>query len=85
MDEDWERRLLSQQLRVELGRLPDHYRKVVVLRYLHEFSTADVAVILDTSESRVRTLAHRAMTKLRDNWEQGGELPCQIDSKSLPL
>lgn len=83
LDEEWERRQLSEQLYQELQRLPDHYREVIVLRYLHEFSTADTALILDTNEARVRTLTHRAMTKLRTNWEKGGVLPCKIDSKSL--
>lgn len=84
MDEEWERRELSQQLHQELQRLPEHYREVIVLRYLHEFSAADAALILGTNEGHVRTLSHRAMTKLRANWEQGGVLPCKIDSKSLP-
>jgi RNA polymerase sigma-70 factor (ECF subfamily) len=73
-DSEWERRLLHEQLLQELNRLPDHYRNVVVLRYIHEFSVADTAIIMGTSDSRVRVLTHRAILKLRENWEQGGTL-----------
>ncbi|MGZ4032542.1 MAG: RNA polymerase sigma factor [Tumebacillaceae bacterium] len=82
--DDWERLLLTRQLTEALQQLPDHYREVVVLRFLHEFSVADTANILHTSESRVRVLTHRALLKLRQLWDQGGEAACQmIDSKCL--
>jgi RNA polymerase sigma-70 factor, ECF subfamily len=71
-DSEWERRLLHEQLLQELDRLTDPYRNVVVLRYINEFSVADTAIIMGTTDSRVRVLTHRAILKLRENWEQGG-------------
>lgn len=82
--EDVERLLLTQQLSEAMGQLPDSYREVVALRYLHDFSVADTAIILNTSDSRVRVLTHRALLKLRDIWETGGETACtKIDFNYL--
>lgn len=83
-DTDWERLQLTQQLMEALQQLPDHYRDVVVLRYIHDFNVADTALILQTNEGRVRLLTHRALLKLREIWERGGVTACQmIDSKCL--
>ena len=73
IDTEWEHRVLQEHLMQELHRLPEHYREVVLLRYLHEFSVADAATIMGTNEARVRLLTHRAILKLRENWEEGGE------------
>lgn len=74
LDGEWERKVLHEQLMSEMQRLPEHYRNVVLLRYIHEFSVADTATILGMNEGRVRLLAHRAILKLRENWEEGGEV-----------
>ncbi|KEO84659.1 RNA polymerase sigma factor [Tumebacillus flagellatus] len=75
-DGEWKRMLLQQELREALLQIPDHYRDVVVLRYLHDFHVGDAAVILGMTEAKVRMLTHRAILKLRDVWERegGGEL-----------
>jgi RNA polymerase sigma-70 factor, ECF subfamily len=83
-EDDWERLLLTQHLTEALQQLPDHYRNVLTLRYLHEFSVADTGIIMHTNDARVRVLTHRALLKLREIWDGGGEAACQmIDSKCL--
>jgi RNA polymerase sigma-70 factor (ECF subfamily) len=47
-----------------LGALPDAQRSVVVLRYYHGFSEADVAEILDCPRGTVKSRLHGAMARL---------------------
>jgi RNA polymerase sigma-70 factor (ECF subfamily) len=44
-----------------VGRLPDDRRRAVVLRFVDEMSTAEIAGILGRSEGAVRVLIHRAL------------------------
>lgn len=42
-------------------RLPDDRRQAVILRFVHELGTDEIAEILDRSEGAVRVLLHRAL------------------------
>jgi RNA polymerase sigma-70 factor, ECF subfamily len=53
--------ILSQAL----DRLPDIYRDVVVMRYLHETDTAETAENLNITESNVKVRLHRACSMMR--------------------
>ena len=44
-----------------LGRLPGERRQAMVLRFVDELSTAEIAGILGRSEGAVRVLLHRAL------------------------
>jgi RNA polymerase sigma-70 factor (ECF subfamily) len=44
-----------------VGRLSGDRRRAVVLRFVHEMSTAEIAGVLDRSEGAVRVLIHRAL------------------------
>jgi len=44
-----------------VARLPGDRRRAVVLRFVHELSTAEIAGILGRSEGAVRVLIHRAL------------------------
>jgi RNA polymerase sigma-70 factor, ECF subfamily len=44
-----------------LRRLPDDRRRAVLLRFVDEMSTAEIAGVLDRSEGAVRVLIHRAL------------------------
>ena len=48
-----------------LLRLPEEQRTVLILRYLHSYSHAEVAQQLGKSEEAVRALQHRAQARLR--------------------
>jgi len=39
---------------------------VLVLRYVHEMSTAEIAAVLGKSEGAVRVLVHRALRSVAD-------------------
>lgn len=49
-----------------LGRLDVKHRAVVVLRYLLDWTEADVAVALDIPKGTVKSRLHRALGKLRE-------------------
>lgn len=56
-----------------VARLPDDRRRAVVLRFVEEMSTAEIAGILGRSEGAVRVLLHRALrTVARDLEKRGG-------------
>jgi RNA polymerase sigma-70 factor (ECF subfamily) len=47
-----------------VARLPADRRRAIVLRFVEELSTAEIAGILGKSEGAVRVLIHRALTSL---------------------
>ena len=56
-----------------LDRLPKPERQALLLSALDELSTAEIAGIMQKSESAVRALIHRARTRLRDRLRKGGK------------
>ncbi len=54
-----------------LGRLPDDYREVLVLRHLEGLGFAEIAERLDRSPGAVRILWTRALKRLRDELAGG--------------
>jgi len=55
-----------------VGRLPADRRRAVVLRFVEEMSTAEIAGVLGRSEGAVRVLLHRALrTVARDLGRRG--------------
>ena len=60
----------SQVLTAAIGRLPDDYRTVLTLRYLHGQSFEEIAGELQRSNNAVRQLWSRAVFRLRQELEQ---------------
>ncbi len=59
-----------------LRRLPRRQREAVVLRYLADFSEADVAVVMRCSEGTVKSHCARGLAALRrhlSEYQEGGE------------
>lgn len=52
--------------------MPRHFREVLVLRDLQEFSYAEISEILGISLSAVKTRLHRARTAFRDHFVRNG-------------
>ena len=50
-----------------IERLPEDRRRVIVLRFVNELSTAEIAAILGRSEGAVRVLLHRALRAVADD------------------
>jgi RNA polymerase sigma-70 factor (ECF subfamily) len=55
-----------------VGRLPADRRRAVVLRFVEEMSTAEIAGILGRSEGAVRVLIHRALRTVARDLGRGG-------------
>lgn len=55
-----------------LDRLPKAERQALLLSALEELSTAEIATIMNKSESAVRALIFRARTRLRERLGKGG-------------
>jgi RNA polymerase sigma-70 factor (ECF subfamily) len=63
-----------------VGRLPGERRQAMVLRFVDELSTAEIAGVLGRSEGAVRVLIHRALKSVakdlaskRDGGERGSD------------
>jgi RNA polymerase sigma-70 factor, ECF subfamily len=54
-----------------VARLPDDRRRAVILRFVDEMSTAEIAAILGRSEGAVRVLLHRALRSVADDLRGG--------------
>jgi RNA polymerase sigma-70 factor (ECF subfamily) len=55
-----------------VGRLPADRRRAVVLRFVEEMSTAEIAGVLGRSEGAVRVLLHRALRTVARDLGRGG-------------
>lgn len=58
-------RIRAEELLAALDELPEPYRTVVELRYVHDWSVAEVATALDRKEVTVRSDAHRGVAMVR--------------------
>jgi len=56
----------AEMLRAAIGRLPENYRVVIMLRYSADMSYAATAAYLDVPVTTVETRLHRAKKALRD-------------------
>ena len=59
---------LSQEVRAVLKKVPEKYRTVLVLRDLENFSTSEIAAILDRKEATIRWRLAEARSKFQKLW-----------------
>ncbi|RPI75682.1 MAG: sigma-70 family RNA polymerase sigma factor, partial [Planctomycetaceae bacterium] len=59
---------LEQEVRHVLEGIPEHYRTVLVLRDLENFSTSEIAAILNRKEATIRWRLAETQTKLQQIW-----------------
>jgi len=60
-----EDRQVKQQLRAGIGRLTSDQQRAILLRFAEELPLAEVARLMGKSEGAVKTLQHRAVSRLR--------------------
>ncbi|PIS04788.1 MAG: hypothetical protein COT81_04545 [Candidatus Buchananbacteria bacterium CG10_big_fil_rev_8_21_14_0_10_42_9] len=53
------------QLEKYLTQLKDEYREIIILRYIDELDTAEVAEIIEKSKGATRVLLHRSLAQLK--------------------
>ena len=56
---------ISRKLAEGVQRLPANYQEVIILRFINQMSHAEVAEIMNTTESHVRVLQYRALHRMR--------------------
>jgi len=61
---------LQQEVRQVLDAIPEQYRTVLVLRDLENFSTSEIAAILDRKEATIRWRLAEARTRFQRIWER---------------
>jgi RNA polymerase sigma-70 factor, ECF subfamily len=62
-----------RHVREAIGRLPETYRTVLLLRDIEELSTAEAAAVLGLSENAVKIRLHRARQALRSQILRSGD------------
>jgi RNA polymerase sigma-70 factor, ECF subfamily len=61
----------SRQIQVLLNELSEDYRAAVILRYWYDYSYVEIAEILDTTESAIKSRLFRARQMLGEKLENG--------------
>lgn len=64
-EEEVESLELQETIQVEIMKLPEKYRSVIVLKYIEELSLKEVSEILDLPVGTVKTRIHRGREALR--------------------
>lgn len=59
-------RRLLESIQVAMGDLPEQQRTAIILCRYHALSYREIAEVMETTESAVRSLIHRATVSLRD-------------------
>ena len=70
--QDVERGLLADCLQVGLQHLTEDQRQVILLKFVENYSNAQVARMLRKTEGAVKSLQHRALASLRKALEREG-------------
>jgi RNA polymerase sigma-70 factor (ECF subfamily) len=68
-----ERESKRQRVWAVLTHLPEHYRHVLVLKYMEEFKVAEIALIMGKTEKAVESLLVRARDKFRAELDHNPE------------
>ena len=74
-DEDTpEKQLIVSETQAQIHRaieaLPEKYKSVVILRYLHDMSLQEISDVLDMPVTTIKTRVHRGREYLRKRLEQ---------------
>ena len=60
---------VSQEVRYVLEKIPEKYRTVLILRDLENFSSSEIAAILNRKEATIRWRLAEARAKFQELWE----------------
>lgn len=60
---DWQ--VLEKNLR-KLGKINSRWQEVLILKYVEDMTTSEMAKVMNESKANIRVLLHRAMEKLKE-------------------
>ena len=72
---------MSGAIQKLLLQLDEHYRLAVVYRYWYQYSYAEIAELMDTTESAIKSRLHRARKKLSELMENADSFDLQGDDR----
>ena len=64
-EDEVERMETQERIHYEIGKLPDKYRSVIILRYIEELPLQEIGDILELPLGTVKTRVHRGRAALR--------------------
>ncbi|MBB4825241.1 RNA polymerase sigma-70 factor (ECF subfamily) [Sporosarcina luteola] len=64
-EDEVEKMETQERIQYEIGRLPDKYRSVIILRYMEELPLQEISDILELPLGTVKTRVHRGREALR--------------------
>ncbi|MDW7674067.1 MAG: sigma-70 family RNA polymerase sigma factor [Bacillota bacterium] len=62
-----ERKLLKAHINEKINQLPEHYRLVIILKYINDFTLEEIAAILNESLNTVKTRLYRGRELLKNH------------------
>ena len=71
---------IKQDVRAALEQIPEKYRTVLILRDLENFSTSEIAAILDRKEATIRWRLAEARNRFRTVWTRRLENVTELNS-----
>lgn len=66
LESEADTRMEIQSIQNHLKKLKDIYQEVITLKYIEEFSIAEIAEIMEKKKGAVRVLLHRALKALKE-------------------
>lgn len=66
VEEQVEQRLMLEKVKEEIAKLPEIYRRVIILRHFNGLTYAEISEALDIPEGTVKTQLFRARKMLKD-------------------
>jgi RNA polymerase sigma-70 factor, ECF subfamily len=75
---------LHQEVRRVIEEIPEKYRTVLVLRDLENFSTSEIAAILNRKEATIRWRLAEARSRFQLLWERRREQQPQTSADGIP-
>jgi RNA polymerase sigma-70 factor, ECF subfamily len=75
---------LHQEIRRVIEEIPEKYRTVLVLRDLENFSTSEIAAILNRKEATIRWRLAEARSRFQTLWERRREQQPQTSADGIP-
>ena len=71
----------EERLLVAVRNLPPERQELLILKFLHELPNAEIGAIMNRSEGAIKSLYHRTLTALRDEFEHEKQPPVQAKEK----
>jgi RNA polymerase sigma-70 factor, ECF subfamily len=65
LDERIDIKIDLEKIKEALNKIPDHYKEVLVLRFVEELSFKEIGKMIDQKEATVRMIVHRGLKEMR--------------------